>query len=97
MSCICGGALIEGPFGAGLREEEYELRLAPALEAFLRAAGPASEETMAFWVTLRNDLARKLALAFLLESGQVHVNRHDETGKPLLGHRARPDREEPEP
>jgi hypothetical protein len=87
MSCICGGALIEGPFGAGLSEEEYELRLAPAFAAFLRSAGPSSEETMAFWAKLRNELALKLALAFLLETGQVHVNRHDETGKPLLGRR----------
>jgi hypothetical protein len=91
MSCICGGHLIPGPFGAGLREEDYERQLAPALEAFLRRAGPSTEETMAFWVKLRNELALKLALAFLLETGQVHVNRHDEIGKPLLGRRERPE------
>jgi hypothetical protein len=87
MSCICGGQLVDGPFGPRLSESEEDRmqQMVPALEAFLRGAGPSPEATMLFWATLRAELVTKLALAYLVESGQVHVTGHDETGTPLLG------------
>jgi hypothetical protein len=92
--CVCGGDLIRGPFGPGfgpdVTEAEREQRIAEALKRFLDKAGPATEDTLFYWIKVCERLALDVGPAHMLESGELEVVGLGNNGDPLLALRTRP-------
>jgi hypothetical protein len=69
--CIRGRDLILGPFG------DADAHFGEAMERLLRRTGGSSADTLRGWITLRQTLAVYLALAHLVERGEVEVTGWD--------------------
>jgi hypothetical protein len=85
-ACICGGQMIVGPFGPGSTKKERHEEMAGALVEFLRG-GARLEASIAEWASLRDRLAIDLALAQLLEAGDVDVIGTNADGEALFQRR----------